>query len=438
MWYSDCQRKCAKYDPKEMCEKMSDEMNLRGSGKMHYAWWVTLGCGIVILYQLGLAFNCISIFLNPLMESLEVNNTLRSSLTMLFQIGSAVALPFVSPLAERIGLRRLIFLFGLSSAAGYIMLALAGSIWVCYVGMFLIGFSFGAGAAVPTSLLLAVWFQKRKGFAIGMAMCGSGVATVFAPSMIRHIIATYDVHTAFTVQAALIGTLSAAAFLLIRNDPKEKNLLPYGYEPGSKKEAFETEKVTLAEAVRDKKFILTALATLLVGTIISPTITHLSPIISQSGYGEEVAAMAVSVYGIVMLVSKPLFGTIIDRYGVLLANTFAYGFIFLTMISGLLLPVSSLMVYSLPFCFAMGGATITNIGLPIWCGQLFGQKNMGSMFSMLKLCVFVGALIGATIPGYVMDRTGSYNGLFLYYIVVSVLSYGIIQFTFAKKGKGIS
>lgn len=408
--------------------------NMRNQG-VHYAWWVTLGCGIVILYQLGLAFNCISIFLNPLMESLGTNNTVRSSLTSLFQIGSVLSLPFVSPMAEKIGLRRLILCCGLCSASGYVILSIAKSIALCYIGMLLIGISFGAGAAVPVSLLLAKWFFKKKGFAIGLAMVGSGVATIFAPAMIRDIIAGHSVQTAFLVQAVMITALAFVAFLLIRNTPEEKGLCAYGGTSYDEEKENETPKVRLHEAVQQKSFLAAAAATLLVGTIISPVITHLSPLISQSGYSEELAATAVSIYGIVMLASKPIFGMIIDKYGVLKANTFAYGFILLTMVDGLLLHCGKMMVYGFPTFFAIGGATITNIGLPIWCNELFGQKNMGSMFAMLKLCVFIGAMIGSAIPGIIMDRTGSYNGLFLYYIVVALLSYAIIQLAFIKGKK---
>ncbi|MCI8608596.1 MAG: MFS transporter [Firmicutes bacterium] len=404
---------------------------------IHYAWYIALGCGMVMFYSLGLGFNCISVFLNPLMESIGVNNTLRSSITMFYQSGSVLALLAVAPLMKRFGARRVIFVSGICMAAGYLLLSIAGSVLACYGAMLVIGIGYGAGAIVPCSALLTIWFSEKRGFALGLVTCGSGIATIFAPSILNGIITIWSVQTAFFIHGILIGGFAWMAFLILRDHPQDKGLRAYGEEAEDEdeEETVSYREVGFLDCIKDHRIVLMMLSILAVGTIISPMVTHLSPIVSQSGYDEELAAKAVSVYGFSMLIGKPAYGAIVDKLGVIRSNTYVYGFLLIAMIFGLFADQNISFAFGLAILFGLGGAPVIPVGLPLWTSKLFGKENMGGLFAMLKLCSSLGGILGAMIPGMVMDRTGSYDNLFQLYIVMLALSYGVIQYLFLRKRK---
>lgn len=401
--------------------------------KVHYGWIITLGCFIVMFYGLGLAFNCISVFLNPLMENIGVNNTLRSSITAFYQSGSVISLLFVGPVTEKYGARRITFAAGLCMAAGYLILAVSKEIILCYCAMLTIGIGYGAGAIVPCSLILTTWFVKKRGLVLGVATCGSGVATIFAPTLLTKIISELNVRNAFIVHGAAIAVLALIAFILLRDNPEEMGVKPYGFDSREDKKAQQEHRIRLADALKDKKFIMMGAGTIAVGLIISPVVTHLSPVVAQSGYGAEVAAKAVSVYGIAMLIGKPVYGAIIDKIGIIKSNIYIYFFLMTAMIDGILISRSVVIALGLPILFGIGGAPVITIGLPIWVAEIFGKENMSSLFAILKLFSSLGGAIGATLPGIIMDSTGAYTDLFKIYMVLIALSFAVIQCLFIKK-----
>ena len=157
---------------------------------MHYAWLIALGCGIVMFYCVGLGFNCLSVFLNPLMERIHVSNTMRSTISAFYQTGSVAALLCIGPVIEKIGARKTILIFGICMASGYLMLMAVDSVQMSYAAMFIIGIGYGAGGLVPVSILITTWFAEKRGFALGLAMCGSGAATIIAPTILSGMIAS--------------------------------------------------------------------------------------------------------------------------------------------------------------------------------------------------------------------------------------------------------
>lgn len=386
-----------------------------------------------MFYGLGLGFNCISVFLNPLMESINVSNTLRSSVTIFYQSGSVLALLITGQIINKIGARETIFISGLCMAGGYILLALSKSILPCYLAMLVIGVGYGAGAIVPCSLLLTIWFSEKKGFALGIAACGSGVATIFFPSVLNNLINLWGVQKVFGFQAGIIAALSAAAFLILRNNPEELGLNPYGERAKDYRKKQEDGTSKLRDAFKNKAFLMMALAIISVGIIVSPVVTHMSPIISQSGYGAELAAEAVSVYGLSMLIGKPVYGSLIDKLGVRKSNVYIYSLLGLALLAGLMAGESSKIAFAFAILFGIGGTPVITIGLPVWTAELFGKNSMGNLFAILKLCSSLGGTLGAAVPGIIIDNTGSYTDLFKIYLVAAAVSFAILQFLFRKE-----
>lgn len=417
-----------------------------GKKGIHYGWIITLGCGMVVFYTVGLAFNCISLYLNPLMEVLAINNTLRSSMTMFYQTGSVAALLVVGKVIDKIGSRKSILFFSLLMASGYVLLGVTTSLTLAYAGMLIVGVGYGLCGLVPVTYLLTDWFDDKRGLAIGIAMCGSGVATLFAPTLVNFIIGTLGVKAAFFVQAATIAVFAILSFAILKDKPEDMGLKPYGRKASicevttndrsSGRSSGECEKeheTKFFAALGDRNFLLLSVALLLMGCMISPFIQHLSPVISQSGYSQSTAAAVVSTYGIIMIIGKPVFGTMMDRLGVVKTNTYAFTLLAAATVSGILLDGSSLCAFAIPVCMGLGSAPLATVALPVWTATLFGKKGVGNLFAMLKMIYTIGGIIGASIPGIIFDRAGNYAGLFKIYLVITVIVYCTLTFIFINK-----
>lgn len=398
-----------------------------------------MGAGfLVAFYCIGIAFNCISVFLNPLMDSIGVSNTVRSSITTFYQGGSMAILLVTGKLVKKFGTRKVIFVAGACLAAGYLILSISQTVVSCFAGMLVIGVGYGAGGIVPISVLLTNWFKDKKGFAIGVAMCGSGVATLFFPELLASWIRNFGLQKTFVFNAACIFAFVVIASILIRDYPSEKGLRAYGDNGETEEQISEQKKIALRESEKSSdfvNFIIMAIGIVLIGLILSPTVTHISPIVSQSGYGDQMAAIALSIYGAAMMIGKPLFGIIIDKIGPIKANIYVYILLMLSLIDGIVITKSPVFAYGFTLIFGVGAATMVTVGLPVWAAEIFGQEGMTKKFPWLKLCSSLGGTIGATIPGIIIDKTGSYSDLFKLYMIFGVLSFCLIEFLFIRKNR---
>ena len=74
-------------------------------------------------------------------------------------------------------------------ASGYLMLMAVDSVQMSYAASFIIGMGYCAGGLVPVSILITTGFAEKRVFARGLAMCGSGAATIIAPTILSGMIA---------------------------------------------------------------------------------------------------------------------------------------------------------------------------------------------------------------------------------------------------------
>lgn len=376
-------------------------------------WIIVLGCFLVIFYSTGLMFNCISIYLNPIMEEYGISNTLRSSMVTAVQCGMLLSYIFVGRVLDKIKARKCILLFSFVVVAGYVFIWLGKSTVFCFIGMFMKGFGYGFTGQVSVTYVLTRWFDKNKGLAISIATAGSGVSTFFAPSIINESIVEHGVNPTLMVHSLVILFLSLIAFIIIKDAP----------EKGKKGKETSKEPLKFRDMISNRSFIMTGAAALLMGFSTSPCTQHLTPIITQSGYDIGTASMAVSIYGILMLIGKPMLGIIMDRAEIGKANLYVFTMIIIAYLSGLFIKAFTMGPYMLAFGMAFGSAAFNMIAVPIWVNKLFGNENMGGVYAMIKMLYTVGGLFGGAVPGIIMDHTGNYNSLFMIYLFFSMTAY---------------
>lgn len=70
------------------------------------------------------------------------------------------------------------------------------------------------------------WFRDRRGLALGLAAAGSGVSTIFVPTLITGIIQAHGMRAAFLLEGLAVLVLGLLVFLLVRDVPGDLGLEP--------------------------------------------------------------------------------------------------------------------------------------------------------------------------------------------------------------------
>ncbi len=312
--------------------------------------------------------------------------------------------------------------------AGYLSLSIITNLTGCYIGFFVVGFGCGLGGMIPASIILTAWFRKKRGFALSIASMASALATVIYPKLILLVLNRYSIFSAYRLLALSVAMMVILAFCLVRDCPQDKGMLPYGQDEAEHFDIAVTKNRRSVLALLQKKSILCLLGTgILLGGMINSISAHISILYISEGYDSEFAASMVSLFGIVMLVVKPVYGILVDWFGLRK----------MSMVSLIMLALST----CIPMCFHLNiampylfvilyGCTspLTATVFPLW-SDVLGAEGGGvvSVYPIYRVCTSVGAIIASTVPGYMADQFGSYVSVFYVYFFLCVISFIVID-----------
>ena len=377
--------------------------------RIHYAWVICL-CGMwLFVCNMGLCSNILSVYL-PFIEATGISHSMGSAILTVRCLFSFAVTFLVELYYRRLSLRRGILiasLIGVLSAAVY---SLGGSAFVYFAGAALGGVCYGLGTVFPVSLLLTRWFHARRGLALGISTAGSGVASMVCSPLVSALVLRYSLPTAFLVQGAFMLASALAIFLLLRDDPAQKGLAPYGEGGESGARVREQEGPA---ALPGHVVWMLALMMLFIGGAGQAFSGHLSVLARSCGYGVRTAAAVVSLQGMVLVCSKLLSGGMADRFGsrrctTMLMIVFVLGSLLVLCMDGV----------SLFWCYApvalMGfGASVYNVGPPLWAGDLSDRAGYPKLLRWLQLFFNLGGILFSAVPGIIADRTGEYKSAYV-------------------------
>lgn len=336
----------------------------------------------------------------------------------------------VSLAYKRLKLKPIILLGGLLMSSGLVLSSQVRTLWqLCLF----YGVVIGIGSStiwVPFTSTIMRWFTRKRGIAMGVALSGSGFGSLFISPMMAYIIATYGWQTAFLVAGTSTFMIMLSATLLMKSDPEEMGLKPYGEDLGSesrteqrRKHAEYVHDFTLREATEKAEFwlvyVLWALSTVMISIYNQQIVLFAGTL----GVSAIMASVALGMIGFSSILGRLTVGFLLDRIGLRRALALSY---VLNLLAAILLMLAkneySLFGFAFIFGFSMGGRTTLEVPLAT---SLFGLTNLGAVLGFFETAFGVGGVIGPYLAGYVFDITGRYYELFLFCVFLSVLLFVI-------------
>ena len=156
-----------------------------------WGWVVVLASFLVHLIADGCAFS-FGVLYVELLDYFGESKGKTAWVGSLFVSVPLITGPIASALTNRYGCRRTTIIGGLVAALGFVLSSFAKSIvQLCFTFGLIAGFGLSM-VYVPAVVIVAYYFEKRRAFATGIAVAGSGIGTfVFAP-LSEHLIEQYS------------------------------------------------------------------------------------------------------------------------------------------------------------------------------------------------------------------------------------------------------
>ena len=196
--------------------------------RLHYGWFVCLGCALVLFCTSGLAVNAFTIFQPFLLQQNGFTNTQSSAIITVRSLMGFLSMLLTKPYYNRLSLRTGLSLSCGIIALGFVLFAAARSFSVCCAAAAVVGLGYGLGTMIPVAMLTERWFTQKRTLAVGLCSSVTGLSTLGIPTLLIRLIGRFGLTVTFLLEAAGIALFAVAAFLLLRSDPSPLGLTPYG------------------------------------------------------------------------------------------------------------------------------------------------------------------------------------------------------------------
>jgi MFS family permease len=419
----------------------SPNATTNATGETYYGWWIVLAAFLNLFLVVGIIFYGFPAFYPYFVQDLHFT---RAQLTQGFLLGFLFAgLPFgiiAGALIDRLGARAVI-LAGVALVSGsLVLMSRITEFWqfelLCIVEV--IGYVFAG--PIANQVLVARWFERRRGQAMGYAYLGLGLGGVVAPLLVNYLAHTVGWRHALEIIGATIALVLVPTGLWItRSKPADRGIDPKQFRETSPETNLASPALAsagVAQAIRTAPFWLILLGSTLAIGAIGAVIQHFILFLKDSGYTTTVASRYLSILLTASLAGRVVVGYIADRF----SKSFIMAiFYFLIGASVLLLahPQSTLAIWAFAsvFGFAMGADYML---IPLVVSENFGTASLGKILALIIMGYSVGQWAGPWVVGKLFDSRHNYDLAWTLIAIFAMIGAGAIYLTYLGSRRSLS
>lgn len=408
---------------------------MQKTGRMYYGWKIVgvtfltqfIGVGF-IFYSYGVFFKALAADFSGSRLSVSVGLAVMSAMTGLVS-------PFLGRMLDYGSIRAIMCTGGLLMMIGFLLASRITSLWQLYV---ILGVVLGPGAAMLGSLssstLVANWFIKHRGMALGTSTMGISLSGVIMAPAATALIAGLGWRNTFVVYAAVTFVVIVPSVLMVVvNRPEDMGLEPDGDTPPEAPQPARHAAIGVKTNVEwstlgtlsQRNFWAISMTIAFNFLANGALLTHIIPHATDLGFTATRAAYILSTIASLGVVGKLLFGWISDRIDKRLALWIAIslqsvGMFFIIHVTS----YPMLMLAGGIFGLGMGGI------VPIWgtlLGSTFGRLSYGRVMGLMSPVMVPVHILGVPFAGWAYDTWGSYERAFWIFLV----SYGVAAVSLA-------
>lgn len=359
------------------------------------------------------------VFLLPIASSLGSGRAVASTCLAMASLGLAVGAPLAGKLMDRYGADRVIAVSLVLFVACLLSIGL-GPTTPLLLGMktFAIGLLGVATSPVGYLPILARSFERRTGFAFGVASIGAGVGAASAPWIARWATTHYGWQQAYSVLGLVAAIMGLVALLLLRIDSRTNRLAPAS--PGADQQV---ASKPLQESLAQPRFWVISISIAIVAAVGLGCMVHIPALLTDKGLSPERAVAGAAFSAIGLTVGRFGTGVLLD---IVSARVVAAGAFSLGAVGAAILATSS---HNPPYALLATGAALTGllIGaegdlMPFLVKRYFGLGSFGSVYGVMISLFCFGTLAGPILFGVAFDRFRSYTPVMTFAAAACVAS----------------
>ncbi len=335
---------------------------------------------------------------------------------------------------DRYGPKRLMIIASIVTGVAFFLLGHITELWQLFAVYFLMAAGWSGTGLVPISTVIANWYIRRRGFAMGLTMSGLSLGGMILVPVAAFLISRWGLRAALELLGAAWLFIIPLAIFMIKQRPADVGQFPDG-DGGNHQSsemtdlafsyASQTRVWTGSEAMRTPAFWAIVAAFLLTLTGQNAFLFHQISFLGQT-LGPMGAATAVSVTTGASIVGRLFLGPVSDRYDKRYVAMCCFLLQALAVLS-LSFFRQPAVLYLSTFAFGLSmGALLMMQSLLI--GECFGFASFGTISGLSGLFSGLGSAFGPAIAGIIYDATRDYRIAFIIFAAAGLTAMGAVFF----------
>lgn len=401
--------------------------------KIDYKWIIVGTCFLMVFVALGFCSSNKSMYVAAITEANEIRRGVYSLNDSFRYISTSVINIFFGTLVAKYGTKKLIISGFISLIISSVLYSVASHVVLFYVGGCFLGIGLSFTTTAMVGCVINRWFKNNKGTVMGAILAANGLGGALAAQIVYPLI--YEDGNAFGYRNAyrLVAVILLATMIVVAFFMKEQ---PEGEEKtkvtvSKKKPRGDSwAGIEYKDAKKKAFFWGTAVCVFFTGFMLQGingvSAAHMKDVQLDASY----IVTVLSVHSIALTVSKFLTGFIYDRLGLRFTVTLCSVSAVIAMFSLFVLSNGTqgkiaAMCYGVISTLALPLETIM---LPIYAGDLFGEKSFNKVLGVFVSVNTVGFALGSPVMNIIYDLLGSYVVAFAICGVLMIIVAIVMQF----------
>jgi len=396
------------------------------SARLFYGWIVVGVVALALIAAAGVR-SAPGVFLKPVHDDLGWS---RADISFAVSVGLVIfglTAPVSGRLIDSFGPRTVmvagLLLVGISMviSAFIVQLWQLGAIW---------GVLSGVGTGIVGSVLGATvanrWFAARRGLITGIfGAATSAGQLIFVPAL-ANLAASFGWRSASVVLGVIAAVLIVPTLILMRNDPADMKLLPFGATAATQVVKSVADPDVMKRALGTPEFWLLAGTFFVCGATSNGLIgTHFISYAADCGIVAVAAAGTLSLMGLFNFAGTIASGWLTDRFDPRKLLAIYYSF-------------RGVSLLLLPFVTSASAQAAFPLGLTVFAmlfgldyiatvppttalvADRFGRKNVGTVYGWVFCAHQIGAALASWLGGLTRDGLGAYTLAFIAAGVIAI------------------
>ena len=282
-----------------------------------YPWIIIIASGLLMSlleYTYTLLF---SLFLNPLVHSLNSRMSIVSLYYTLISFSIAAMLPLINKIIAKISLSKITFTAIVVGSLSIWYFSHITQVWELYILAVIVGICSATCGTVVQGIVLNNWFVSRKNLAFTMGSFVSTIYLLIMTPVLTYLISIAGWRQTMFMLSWLTLIIGIPCSLIMKAKPQDVGLKPYGFDKCSKRN---TNSKTVNNSKRLKKlwlsqpFILTLI--FFIAITFASNMNQLFPTYAvKVGFGAAIGGLMETIMTGIDILVTPVFAITTEKFG---------------------------------------------------------------------------------------------------------------------------